>query len=1023
MPTEPPRIPWDALKLEELKGNGSFGDVYRGQWTGKEVAIKVLQLKTLPQQLEQDFANEVKIMLDCKFPNILALYGVCAELGHYAMVMEYMPRGSLYQLLHSDQEIPEELRWQIATDIAQGLAYLHGKGVLHRDLKSSNILLDEHFHAKIADFGLAKLKLESSSTTTSRRHIGTIRWRAPELFKRKATATLATDVYSYGMVLWEITSRQIPFSDAQDEITAMGWIKDGEQEQIPEHCPKVWQEIIKECWQLPEQRPNAAKIVCLLEQHKPKKSIATKSWHFDGKPFRDKIKGYKLFPASPLDFQKVLKCYEHHSVPGYDLRAVEVIYNPKMNRSFHLRMDALQARENNPAYAAKWPHEGDLQECSWRKEIYDLWQKLAAPHVDQDFPAVKLLPLWHGTKPELLSSIFETGYANLATTDSGFFGKGIYSAHEAEYAYRVYSQGALILNWVATFSAYPVIKGDSINLVGKANYQNYDAHFVPVVPNDPDNPNEVSYYPCAPEEQYKYIEVVVFEQPLCLPRYLVTLQPVLPKTPSSLSTALLQLSLNPVNITDLNPTLSTISASKAVTPSQLLVQSKFENDYYWYDVGGKGNCLFLSIAHQLKIRKIEEVDHIIVRSKIADYINEHWDEYKKFITDQDLKRAKIGHLKCADTLSVHEKLKYIDKLKEDGYWGDHLSIKAAVLVFKINIVVKSLLGTAYEVNEVIINARDTIYIGHIAELHYQSLFLPHEITQIADTENAIQASLVASSSNDIAPPLVMFSNQAQGIDELSTSINLKEIEQFLEHITFGRQDEAEIMLQNNKQLAVTPANVIDCAKRRFTQITGFQYALWALDWHMWTMLQKYIPKGLQQQQLQAMAQGSWVKDHGDHVTWRSLIDALKNYRAGYNLLKVGAWYRTVGGAQLSLPAHVIQEYQRSDRSFEPCPLFDELILPRTDLKPWYGVDVTLANSKVLHYKLGVNLAWVRKNDLTLLHYRSLDPGMPDLPPNPKDVKMDLLALTALLDLRINQRKEFIDQMELTIKATPKAVIN
>ena len=120
---------------------------------------------------------------------------------------------------------------------------------------------------------------------------------------------------------------------------------------------------------------------------------------------------------------------------------------------------------------------------------------------------------------------------------------------------------------------------------------------------------------------------------------------------------------------------------------------------------------------------------------------------------------------------------------------------------------------------------------------------------------------------------------------------------------------------------------------------------------------------------------------------------------------------------------MIQEYQRSDRSFEPCPLFDELILPRTDLKPWYGVDVTLANSKVLHYKLGVNLAWVRKNDLTLLHYRSLDPGMPDLPPNPKDVKMDLLALTALLDLRINQRKEFIDQMELTIKATPKAVIN
>ena len=88
------------------------------------------------------------------------------------------------------------------------------------------------------------------------------------------------------------------------------------------------------------------------------------------------------------------------------------------------------------------------------------FEKLAQDYTDSEYPAVKIIPLWHGTRPEILDSIFRTGYANLASTDSGFFGKGLYGAHEAEYSHRVYAKGALILNWVATFSAYPVIDGD-----------------------------------------------------------------------------------------------------------------------------------------------------------------------------------------------------------------------------------------------------------------------------------------------------------------------------------------------------------------------------------------------------------------------------------------------------------------------------------------------------------------------------------------------------------------------------------
>jgi hypothetical protein len=164
-----------------------------------------------------------------------------------------------------------------------------------------------------------------------------------------------------------------------------------------------------------------------------------------------------------------------------------------------------------------------------------LFQQLAQPHADTDYPAVKLLPLWHGTNPNLIDSICKTGYANLAKTDSGYFGKGIYSSHEAEYAYRVFSEGALVLNWVAVFSAYPVIHGDTDKLEEKANYQNYDAHFVPVVPQNPNDPDESIYNPCKPNQPHQYTEVVVFESAQCLPRYLVELQPSLPAIPPHLS--------------------------------------------------------------------------------------------------------------------------------------------------------------------------------------------------------------------------------------------------------------------------------------------------------------------------------------------------------------------------------------------------------------------------------------------------------------------------------------------------------
>lgn len=253
------------------------------------------------------------------------------------------------------------------------------------------------------------------------------------------------------------------------------------------------------------------------------------SWHFDPSTERNVVqsdKKYQLLNATANDTKKVIGFYQHHPVPGYEIQTVEVIYNRNFNQKFHLHIDSLQERANSPVFAPKWP---SMLSPELREKTIKSFEQLTQPYTDNAYPNVKLFPGWHGTNAAAIDSIFKTGYSNLAFIDEGFFGKGLYSAHEAEYSYRVYCKGALILNWVACFSPLPVVGEDMKSLKGKGNYGNYDAHFVPVVPKNPNNPNEVSYYPCQLGQTPVYNELVVFEGAACLPRFLVTLQKTLLK--------------------------------------------------------------------------------------------------------------------------------------------------------------------------------------------------------------------------------------------------------------------------------------------------------------------------------------------------------------------------------------------------------------------------------------------------------------------------------------------------------------
>jgi serine/threonine protein kinase len=527
-----PQIDWRDLTQGKLIGRGGFGDVYEGQWKGQDVAIKRLHMHTLSTEvIKRDFDAEVRVMWNSQYPQILRLYGVTGA-GDCAMVMERMQR-SLHDLIHSEEEIPDAKRLQIAIDIAQGLASLHGQKIVHRDLKSQNILLDKRNRGKISDFGLAKIRIHTQSFT--RGALGTVRWSAPEVFGLKPRTTPASDMYSYGMILWELVTRKVPFAEQPNDIMILAAVQTGAREDIPDGCHPVWQEMIKECWeQDPEKRPTAPDALARFMSLKPPHRPLWLPEEDSQSPLR--AEGYVRQLASQGDWDLVLRSYAHHPVPGYDIGRVEVIFNPSMNVAFEARCKHLQQRQGNPRYAALWQQTPD---GGARAEVARRLEDLADPWQDDDYPDVKLMPLWHGTQRDKLGSLLSAGYGAFGDTDDGYFGKGIYATFEAAYAQKYADNfgppdlrnGVLIFNWGVTYNSRPLIKSDFNQHSKRLNWApdtaKYDSHFVPVVPL-----TQVDYVPVLPLEPHQFTEVIFFDASQLLPRYLVTLQPSLPNSPA-----------------------------------------------------------------------------------------------------------------------------------------------------------------------------------------------------------------------------------------------------------------------------------------------------------------------------------------------------------------------------------------------------------------------------------------------------------------------------------------------------------
>eukprot|EP00571_Detonula_confervacea_P002410 CAMPEP_0172315400 /NCGR_PEP_ID=MMETSP1058-20130122/25061_1 /TAXON_ID=83371 /ORGANISM="Detonula confervacea, Strain CCMP 353" /LENGTH=1336 /DNA_ID=CAMNT_0013029473 /DNA_START=176 /DNA_END=4186 /DNA_ORIENTATION=+ len=212
------------------------------------------------EQLKQDFIVEMRILSKLRHPCITTVMGSVIDLKDEPMlVMEYMDNGSLYDLLHNDTIVIDgELIFPILQDISSGARFLHAADpkVIHGDLKAANVLVDSRFRAKIADFGLsAKKKYLGAS--------GTPYWMAPELLRRESSNTAASDVYSFGIILYELYSRKDPY-EGENPSTVLNEIVDKhiiKRPSVPAGCPTKIIEIMKECVDAsPEKRPTFEEI-------------------------------------------------------------------------------------------------------------------------------------------------------------------------------------------------------------------------------------------------------------------------------------------------------------------------------------------------------------------------------------------------------------------------------------------------------------------------------------------------------------------------------------------------------------------------------------------------------------------------------------------------------------------------------------------------------------------------------------------------------------------------------------------
>ncbi|KAI7743254.1 hypothetical protein M8C21_030861 [Ambrosia artemisiifolia] len=280
------------LDIRNVIAHGTYGTVYRGVYDGQDVAVKVLDwgedgLATAAEtaNLRTSFRQEVAVWHKLDHPNVTKFVGAsmgtsdlkiplnnASNPGHNSLpsraccvVVEYLPGGTLkkYLIRNSRKKLSFKIVVQLALDLARGLSYLHSKKIVHRDVKTENMLLDSNRTLKIADFGVARVEAQNPRDMTG--ETGTLGYMAPEVLDGKPY-NRKCDVYSFGICLWEVYCCDMPYADLSFAEVSSAVVRQNLRPDIPKCCPSTFANILRKCWDAnPDKRPEMDEVVRLLE--------------------------------------------------------------------------------------------------------------------------------------------------------------------------------------------------------------------------------------------------------------------------------------------------------------------------------------------------------------------------------------------------------------------------------------------------------------------------------------------------------------------------------------------------------------------------------------------------------------------------------------------------------------------------------------------------------------------------------------------------------------------------------------
>ena len=267
------------LEFKEKIGEGAYGDVYRGYLWGQEIAIKQIRLEGGKEEAEEEtvreFRREMKIMKHLRHPNVVEFLGACMSEQSLCLLTEYMPSGSLEdhltRLRREGKRMRESRVVSMALDVVKGLNWLHHKGIIHRDLKSANILLDAAGRMKIADFGMSHVRRRRDESMDGYHGVaGTPSYIAPEVLMGREYGVKA-DVYSLGVLINEMLTTVAPYDDtplAQLDLPAFeAAVMAGERPKLAECKNAALVQLVADCWQADaDSRPTVESIMKTLER-------------------------------------------------------------------------------------------------------------------------------------------------------------------------------------------------------------------------------------------------------------------------------------------------------------------------------------------------------------------------------------------------------------------------------------------------------------------------------------------------------------------------------------------------------------------------------------------------------------------------------------------------------------------------------------------------------------------------------------------------------------------------------------